>query len=279
MSPVGRKLESDSRSCLNSGALPRSRLSGILWCTILEAGDMSRLCVAIALLFPTVALGCPKTLVPDSQVEVPGIASGHGQVWYGSESLAVSLSGDGTFSTKHKLLWWREGAWDHDELYVRAKRVSGKPITANSWWSTNMSTNRWSVMHNPIGFPTPGCWQVTGTYEDASITFVTNVNEKTTFTYGSAGIYVSDVHNSEQLHQRLAANLKLPRIQRFFEQREYEYTWDAFKEAIKSPSTPLPEKIPVVGFEMLKQRLPSDARLLRDLLSEVENSRDVTVTY
>ncbi|MEM7691134.1 MAG: hypothetical protein AAF194_01645, partial [Pseudomonadota bacterium] len=125
---------------------------------------------------------------------MPGFKSpiAHGQVWYGTDELAVLIASDGNYCTEcGKLWWWRDGEWDQNRLHVNAKRVDNASITANAWWTSNATFSDGSrVMLNPIGFPSEGCWEVSATYyDDASLTFTTYVSEPTEIVYvvSSAG--------------------------------------------------------------------------------------------
>jgi hypothetical protein len=146
--------------------------------------------MTLSLATPTVAdpLACDTTDTSTSPVEVPGLSEpGFGRIFYGSEKLAVLIPADGHWPVQSaerefsdKLWWWRKGyVWTEEtspELTVTARRLDAHAPEVRVDWTTNaLVAEDVSLMLNGLGFPTPGCWEVTGTYHDTSLTFVTLV--------------------------------------------------------------------------------------------------------
>ena len=74
-------------------------------------------------------------------------------------------------------------------------------------------------------------------------------------------IDVSAVHSPQQLHLILADKLGFPNY--------YGMTWDAFDECFGDPeSAPMPDVLRIVGWQLLSERLPRDAALLRQCIEE-----------
>ncbi|MEZ6037508.1 MAG: barstar family protein [Planctomycetota bacterium] len=78
-----------------------------------------------------------------------------------------------------------------------------------------------------------------------------------------AELDLSQVFDAEQLHDLLQDTFGLPPY--------YGRNWDAFDECISAPSeSSLPNVLRVIGHAMLGDRLPRDARLLRECFDELE---------
>lgn len=72
-------------------------------------------------------------------------------------------------------------------------------------------------------------------------------------------IDLSDIQTASALHDVLARTLGLP--------DHYGRNWDAFEECFGDPDAgPLPDAIRFVGWQTLAQRLPQDAKLLRQII-------------
>ena len=225
------------------------------------------LSLLLCLTFATAAspsTDCPVTIVEESDVDVPVFTAQNDQdcVWHGTHRLAVWIAGDGVFSTRcsGKMWWWRQGDWHQDKLHVTARRLDDPGIVGDSWWTSNATLGDGSrLMLNPIGFPTAGCWEVTASYyDDASLTFVTEVREPTEITYAVSSVSVGAATSRKNLLRRLAAGLRM---------RDYfGYTWEiprdwqAFEEALEE--VPLPRTLEVYGFDRLSQELPGEARMM-----------------
>jgi hypothetical protein len=118
------------------------------------------------------------------------------QFWFGTDRLWTNLPIDGIWkglpldtTARHptfgqKLFWWRQGynarAEPQPNLIVTGKRL-GHPTTPlevspvtplEISRATNAFAAPRSAMLVGLGFPTVGCWQITGRYEDDELTFV-----------------------------------------------------------------------------------------------------------
>ena len=123
---------------------------------------------------------CAVTLGTDQTFDAPFPDAGS---WYGSESLAVVLSNDGTWSTTSptariavKLFVWSLGfepGMEH-ELSVTIDSLSGLPNDAIVKDVTNagVGTDGSSAMLAGIDFPSAGCWNIHLDYRGQSLSFV-----------------------------------------------------------------------------------------------------------
>jgi hypothetical protein len=86
-------------------------------------------------------------------------------------------------------------------------------------------------------------------------------------------IDVSGITTSEALQQLLASSLGFPGY--------YGRNWDAFWDCVTDPSqSAVPTVLRVTGWEVLAVRLPRDAALMRECLSELPTRRsDCTVEW
>jgi hypothetical protein len=111
-----------------------------------------------------------------------------GDFWFGSDRLWTALPVNGTWrglghytpsdpTFRQKLFFWREGYDRHTEprpsFKVTGKRLDSPapPLLsdqANSGWIKPENT----FMVTGINFPTLGCWEITGSYQDDELTFV-----------------------------------------------------------------------------------------------------------
>lgn len=131
---------------------------------------------------------CPVTLPQDPPFAPPAPYSErgwYGDFWYGSNSLWVALPKNGVWSGlphnsegyTQKIPWWRDGyVWTAEPeppLVVTGERLDGKapPLNAsraNGSYAADMG----SAMMMGVDFPTLGCWQITGKYKEAKLSFV-----------------------------------------------------------------------------------------------------------
>lgn len=131
---------------------------------------------------------CPVTVPQDPPFTPPPPYSeirNDGYFWYGSSSLWLSLPLDGVWSGlphdshgySQKLPWFREGYVSEQipapPLIVTGERLDAEspPLeasTANGAYAEGVG----SAMVMGVTFPTLGCWQITGEYEDAELSFV-----------------------------------------------------------------------------------------------------------
>lgn len=127
---------------------------------------------------------CPRTLPP--ALELSGEKLPPMDTWYGSEALAVALKPDGVWkgmgpedNYRDKLAWWSYGYDGSREpkpaLIVTAKRLdkAGPPVNVRQ--VTNASyAGGWTMLHL-IEFPSQGCWEITGTYQGQTLSFIVEV--------------------------------------------------------------------------------------------------------
>jgi hypothetical protein len=132
---------------------------------------------------------CPVTTAENVSFKAPEpyspTAPWEGLFWYGSEGLWTALHTNGVWSGlpdnptgyTQKIVWWREGyIWNQEpepSLVVTGKRVDGEAppfrvADANGVYADDMG----SAMMMGVDFPTLGCWEITGQYEDSELTFV-----------------------------------------------------------------------------------------------------------
>ena len=131
---------------------------------------------------------CPITVQQDPPFTPPPPYSElahEGYFWYGSNDLWAALPWDGVWHSlpqdEHgygqKLPWWREGyVWDKEPeppLVVSGERLDGEspPLEASSA-NGSYAEEMGSAMIMGMNLPTPGCWRITGQYEDAELRFV-----------------------------------------------------------------------------------------------------------
>jgi len=114
-----------------------------------------------------------------------------GHFWFGTDGLWTSLpvvgtwgrlghytSGDPTF--RQKLFFWRQRYDPHTErskLTVTGRRIDSPAPPLLSDESNGGWTETDSFIVAGINFPTVGCWEITGHYENDEVTFVVWVPE------------------------------------------------------------------------------------------------------
>ena len=133
---------------------------------------------------------CPITLpagvafIPPSPYPATPPANYSDQFWYGTAGLWTLLRVDGTWTNlpldnsgySQKLFWWRAGysssAEPNPKLTVTGKRLdsSAAPLTASR--ASNAMSDLGQSMDIGILIPTPGCWEITGQYNDHKLSFV-----------------------------------------------------------------------------------------------------------
>jgi hypothetical protein len=134
---------------------------------------------------------CPVTLPPAQPFippepyppEPPGPS-----FWYGDESLWTALPVDGLWSDlphnpdgyTQKLLWWRVGySWTEEPepaLQVTGHRLDDPTVSLLALPATNaFAPDIQSAMLTGVDFPTPGCWQITGRYAEAELSYIVQV--------------------------------------------------------------------------------------------------------
>ncbi len=106
--------------------------------------------------------------------------------WYGSASLWTAIPSNGVWydlphnseGYSQKVFWWRDGYSVTEEpepaLIVTGRRLDADAPTLQSSKATNAYGGDLGSASMLVGvdFPTLGCWEITGQYADASLTFV-----------------------------------------------------------------------------------------------------------
>ena len=129
-----------------------------------------------------VTLPPARPFVPPARY--PAKPRGEGSFWFGTAELWTRLKTDGTWrglrtssGYREKTFWWREGYyWQADptpNLKVSGRRLDApaQPLVAPR--TTNGHREDWkSFMVVRMDFPAPGCWEITGRFEEDSLTFV-----------------------------------------------------------------------------------------------------------
>lgn len=131
---------------------------------------------------------CPVTApsdVPFTPPEPYPLQAAGDYFWYGTESLWTALPQDGAWSAlphdaegySQKVLWWHAGYSPTEEpepkLLVTGRRLDAPAPTLIVSEPTNaMSEEILSAMLVGVTFPTAGCWEITGRYTGAELSFV-----------------------------------------------------------------------------------------------------------
>jgi hypothetical protein len=132
---------------------------------------------------------CPVTVPAKSTFKAPEpfspSAPWEGQYWFGTESLWSALQDDGVWYSlpkssdgyTQKIMWWSTSYSLPDEpepaLVVSGRRLDGEAPPLRFYGATNaMADDIGEAMLTGVGFPTLGCWEVTGEYKKTSLTFV-----------------------------------------------------------------------------------------------------------
>jgi hypothetical protein len=103
-----------------------------------------------------------------------------GKFWYGSPALWTLLPADGTWAQLgrgEKVLWWRDGYYWRNEpepaLTVTGRRLDADVAEVRVARATNgYHPDLGSFMLMGLAVPAPGCWEVTGHYGEATLSFV-----------------------------------------------------------------------------------------------------------
>ena len=117
-----------------------------------------------------------------------------GEFWYGTPKLWTQLRADGTWkglphytpddpTFRQKLFWWRQGYDVQAEPYPKLK-ITGKRLDSSAppVLLADHASNGWQQPEQPfmvvgINLPTLGCWEITGQYQDAQVTYIVWVTE------------------------------------------------------------------------------------------------------
>jgi hypothetical protein len=139
-----------------------------------------------------VPAGCPVTL-PSARPFTPPSPypeeAPYGRFWHGTDELWTSLERDGLWlgletdrGRRDKVFWWRPG-FDGRLEQRPALAVSGKRLDGEGSFTIPRATNAhhedfggWTMLTG-VDIPAGGCWEITGTYRDATLSFVVWVPE------------------------------------------------------------------------------------------------------
>jgi hypothetical protein len=127
----------------------------------------------------------PKTCAVTRPSEHPFVPPrpylANGVNWFGTDRLWTFLPSDGIWGQGEKTFWFRED-WSHYHRWIPDEIAMKLTITARRLdaptpppeISAGPTFNRdWKAfMLGGISLPTPGCWEITGRYEDAVVQFV-----------------------------------------------------------------------------------------------------------
>ncbi len=105
----------------------------------------------------------------------------NGVNWFGTDKLWTYLPNDGISGQGEKTLWFSE-EWSHYHGWLPDEMAMKLSITARRLDAATPPpeisagptfTRDWNAfMLGGISFPTPGCWEITGRYEDAEVQYV-----------------------------------------------------------------------------------------------------------
>jgi hypothetical protein len=132
---------------------------------------------------------CPVATAPEQAFAPPApwpAASPYaGQFWHGTAALWTMLPADGVWRALpqdahgygQKLPWWREGYYWKDEprpaLTVTGRRLDAEAPALQALPASNgYHADVESFMMTGFNIPTAGCWEVTGQYGEARLSFV-----------------------------------------------------------------------------------------------------------
>lgn len=61
----------------------------------------------------------------------------------------------------------------------------------------------------------------------------------------------------------------------------YGKNWEAFEECVRIPEqSSMPDELVIKGWEILSERLPREAKLLREILTDLKTTRpNITISY
>ena len=128
----------------------------------------------------------PETCAVTNPLEHPFVPpksyqNSRGINWFGTDKLWTYLPTNGISGQGEKTLWFRE-EWSHYSHWIPEESALKLTITARRLdaatpppeISAGPVFNRdWKAfMLGGINLPTPGCWEITGRYEDAEVQFV-----------------------------------------------------------------------------------------------------------
>jgi len=131
---------------------------------------------------------CPLTVPQDPAFVPPAPYDSlgfEGYFWFGSSSLWTSIPQDSMWlglpenpgGYTQKIFWWRDGyVWNEEpepNLIVTGERLDAEaPLLVASKATNAYASDIGSAMLVGVDFPTPGCWKITGKYQDGKLSFV-----------------------------------------------------------------------------------------------------------
>jgi len=130
---------------------------------------------------------CPVTQPPFPPFIPPAVFAGVPQLeefWYGSAALWTRLPNTGDFllpGRVQKVFYWRpgfDGRVEHrPAMVVTLERLDAPAAPVEITNATNaFFDGSWAMLVGVVT-PSPGCWQVTAQYQDASLTFIARASE------------------------------------------------------------------------------------------------------
>jgi hypothetical protein len=146
--------------------------------------------LSVPSIFPTPLppADCPITQRQDPPFVPPApyaAEAPYGEFWYGTNELWTMLQPDGYWhslpSSEHgyvqKVFWWREGydmtTEQQPQITVSGRRLDGDAPTFEETGGTNgYHGDMGQFMLTGVAVPTAGCWEITGHYRDATLSFV-----------------------------------------------------------------------------------------------------------
>jgi hypothetical protein len=132
---------------------------------------------------------CPLTQAPQTAFNppppYPPDAPSANEFWYGSNALWTAVPNSGVWSDlplnsdgyTQKIFWWSEKFSIRDEpepdLAVSGRRLDAQAAPLNVSRATNaFAGDIKTAMLVGVDFPTTGCWEITGVYKGAELSFV-----------------------------------------------------------------------------------------------------------
>jgi hypothetical protein len=131
---------------------------------------------------------CPITSQPDPAFLPPAPypqAELGDHFWYGASELWTSVPGSGVWAGlplnpggyTQKVFWWNEDySWAEEpepDLRVTGRRLDAPAGSLNVSRATNAyAADIGSAMLVGVDFPALGCWEITGRYREAELSFV-----------------------------------------------------------------------------------------------------------
>lgn len=142
-----------------------------------EAGEPP----AAATLPPEPPASCPVTQPPAAPFAPPGgqTEAFGDRFWYGSEELYLALPLDGAWpqlALGEKVFWWsaQYAGEPQPAMSIYAQRLDRPDVFLEQSGATNASHASFpaTAMLHGLRLPSPGCWEITGEYKTASLSFV-----------------------------------------------------------------------------------------------------------